>query len=40
MTGIKLSMLDDIQLSKISGGQEYISDENAMHNVLNYYINF
>lgn len=38
MTEIKLNMLDDIQLSKISGGQEYVSDENAMRNVLNYYI--
>ncbi len=38
MTEIKLNMLNDIQLSKISGGQEYISDENAMRNALNYYI--
>lgn len=38
MTEIKLNMLDNIQLSKISGGQEYISDENTLRNVLNYYI--
>lgn len=38
MTETTLNILNDAQLSKVSGGQEYVSDENALRNVLNYYI--
>lgn len=37
-TTTTLKVINDMQLSKISGGQEYISDENTLSNVINYYI--
>lgn len=40
MTKTTLNILNDKQLSKIFGGYEYISNENALGNTLKYYISF